>query len=189
MTPPPASPMASEGPTVDSVMSKEKEAVTSAVSAAAGEPPPMAKVVGVAQVQQLVDAMDAAMDAVTGGAGGHIPYAPPNRSQSVKTPLPKEVWDPLFAMGKSIEMLAKAPGGDVLKGYVFDPVTAADGTKMADTAAILNRLSMDQKATAFIKDQAVKAAGAQGPAEEAMEPTDNAAEEAAEPAASTPPTV
>ena len=184
MTPPPAPPPASEGPTVDSVMSKEKEAVASAVSAAAGEPPQMAKVVGVAQVQQLVDAMDAAMDAVTGGAGGHIPYAPPNRSQSVKTPLPKEVWDPLFAMGKSIEMLANAPGGEVLKGYVFDPVAAADGTKMADTAAVLNRLSMDKKAAEFIREQAVKAAAAQVPGEETMEPMDDVTEEeAAEPPA------
>lgn len=173
--------------TPDSVMAKEREAVDAKVAAAVGAPPENKKVVDIANVQALVDALDAVKDAISDGTDVHIVYQPADRSKSVRAPLPLEVWRPLKLMGMGLPALAARPGGEVLAPYAFDPEAAADGTKMADTGALLLRLSMDKKAIEFLKQQA-QAMAEQGPGEEAMEPDEDTAEEGMEPPASTMPT-
>ena len=145
----------------------------------------MKTIVQVADVQELVNALDSVMDRVTDGAGGHVPYKPESRSKSVKVPLPREVWEPLFGIAGAIGVMAKMPGGEVVAPYVFDPMTAADGTAMADATGMLNRLSMDDKAIKFIQTTITKAnptGEKETPAQEAVEkPTDQSpAEEAGE---------
>lgn len=169
----------------ESIVNKEDKLASATVAQVAGAAPQMKTIVQVADVQELVNAIDSVMDRVTNGSGGHIPYRPESRSKSVRVPLPNEVWVPLFGITGAIKVMATMPGGEVVAQYVFDPMDAADGTKMADATGLLNRLSMDDKAIKFIQTTIIKTTptGAkETPAQEAAEkpseqgPTEEAGE-------------